>query len=142
LPENASVVVSSGRVHSYKGIAFILRLAAELIVSRGRDDLYFVHLGDGPDMDRYRLMAGDLALHGRFIFAGRRSDVRSILPSCTVALHASDGEAFSLAILEFMASGLPPVVPNHCGNAEPPRPWWVGCWTTPLSGDRWARAAG
>ena len=35
-----------------------------------------------------------------------------------MAFHASQGEAFSLAILEFMAAGLPAVVPAHCGNPE------------------------
>jgi glycosyltransferase involved in cell wall biosynthesis len=44
--------------------------------------------------------------------------VRSLLPSCEIALHASAGEAFSLAILEFMAAGLPCVAPEHCGNGE------------------------
>lgn len=118
IPEGATTVVSSGRVTTYKGIDFLVRCAARLIKEEGRSNLYFLHLGDGPDRQRFERQVEDLELRSRFIFAGARSDVSSLLPSCSVALHASNGEAFSLAILEFMAAGLPTIAPNHCGNGE------------------------
>ena len=118
LPDGAQVVVSLGRAHPYKGIEFIIGCATELIHGDGREDLFFLHLGDGPDLERLRGIVRQRRLAGRFLLPGRRDDIQQLLPSCQVAVHASHGEAFSLAILEFLAAGLPAIVPDHCGNPE------------------------
>ncbi|CAN5607587.1 hypothetical protein BH23GEM9_BH23GEM9_23170 [soil metagenome] len=118
LPADAQVVVSSSRATWYKGIDFLIRCAARLVHGERRSRVHFLHFGDGPDMATFRAEVGRLGLDGRFILAGRQHDVPSLLGSCTLAAHASHGEAFSLAILEFMAAGLPSVVPAHCGNGE------------------------
>lgn len=118
LPHGAPVVVSVGRAHPYKGIDFILDCALHLTKRPGMENVQFVHIGGGPELGRLRQKSVEMGLDGRFRLTGVRSDVRSLLPSCDVAFHASHGEAFSLAILEFMAAGLPVVVPNHCGNPE------------------------
>jgi glycosyltransferase involved in cell wall biosynthesis len=118
IPEHGLVVVSVGRAHPYKGISFMIQCAERLILSERMDSVYFVHIGDGPELARLKRTVRQRGLSGRFIFMGNRSDVPSLLPSCDVAFHASRGEAFSLAILEFMAAGIPAVVPDHCGNAE------------------------
>ena len=118
LPPESRVVVSSGRAAYYKGIDALIKIAGRVIHEYGRRDVYFIHLGDGPHFQEFQRLVEEMELGDRFILAGRRSDVRALLPSCTLALHASRGEAFSLAILEFMAAGLPAVVPDHCGNAE------------------------
>jgi glycosyltransferase involved in cell wall biosynthesis len=116
LPPDALMVGSVSRVTWYKGIDFIIACADVLI--RENPNLYFVHYGDGPGLERFRKEVGERGLAGRFYFPGRESNVRSILPSLTIAFHASRGEAFSLTILEFMAAGLPCVVPRNCGNPE------------------------
>jgi glycosyltransferase involved in cell wall biosynthesis len=118
IPADGRVVISSGRAVYYKGIDFLIRCAARVVRDHGRSDVYFLHLGDGPDMAEFRRMVRERDLEDHFILAGNRSDVRALLPGATLALHASRGEAFSLAILEFMAAGLPAVVPDHCGNGE------------------------
>ena len=116
LAPDALVIGSVSRVTWYKGVDFIIACADVLV--RENPNLYFVHYGDGPDLERFRKEVEERGLAGRFFLPGRRSDVRSILPSFTIAFHASRGEAFSLAILEFMGAGLPCVVPRHCGNPE------------------------
>jgi glycosyltransferase involved in cell wall biosynthesis len=95
-----------------------LRCAQQIVVGDARADVYFLHCGDGPDLPRFRQMVHDYGLNGRFIFAGRRADVRSILPGCDIAIQASRGEAFSLSILEYLSAGVPTLAPDHCGNAE------------------------
>ena len=57
-------------------------------------------------------------LNKQFIFAGYRKDLTEILSSCDIAFHASEGEAFSLSILEYMNAGCVTVVPDNCGNSE------------------------
>jgi glycosyltransferase involved in cell wall biosynthesis len=45
-------------------------------------------------------------------FLGKRSDVPRLMAGCDAAMHPSRGEAMSLAVLEYMCAGLPPVVPS------------------------------
>lgn len=118
LPAVSRVVVTVGRANYYKGIDFVVECAARMVRAGGYDDVYFVHVGGGPHLGEFRSLAARLGVDHRVIFAGERSDVRGLLPSCTVAFHASHGEAFSLAVLEYMAAALPAVVPDHCGNGE------------------------
>ena len=118
LPRGAQVVVSVGRAHPYKGIDFIMECAEALIRGEKRTEVVFLHLGGGPELERLRGMVRDRRLSDHFLLPGQRTDVALLLPSCQVAFHASQGEAFSLSILEFMAAGLPAIVPNHCGNPE------------------------
>lgn len=118
LPANARVIVSSGRTVPYKGIDALIRCAERVTRAEGRTDVYFLHLGSGPGYEQFRAMAREAGVADRFLMPGGRPDVRALLPSCDIALHASRGEAFSLAILEFMAAGLPAIVPDHCGNGE------------------------
>jgi glycosyltransferase involved in cell wall biosynthesis len=118
LPPDAQVIVSCSRATYYKGIDFLIRCAGRLVHAEGRERVHFVHLGDGPDLPAFRREVQERRLEGRFHLPGREDDVPSLLASCTLAAHASHGEAFSLAILEFMAAGLPAVVPAHCGNGE------------------------
>jgi glycosyltransferase involved in cell wall biosynthesis len=63
-------------------------------------------------------MVTEFSLDENVVFAGQRHDVRKILPCCHFGLQTSRGEAFSLAILEYMSAGLLTIAPNHCGNAE------------------------
>ena len=118
IPQDALVVVTVGRASVYKGIDFVVECADVLCNRLRLANVYFLHLGDGPERERLRSRVRQCGLSGRFIFGGERSDVRDLLPSCHIALHASHGEAFSLAILEYMSAALAAVVPDHCGNAE------------------------
>jgi len=117
-PADATIVVSTGRATFYKGIDFMIRCADTIVRKQGRDDVYFLHCGDGPDLPAFRKMVAERGLERRFLFAGRRDDVREILQSCDVGLQCSHGEAFSLSILEYMSAGLATLAPDHCGNGE------------------------
>jgi glycosyltransferase involved in cell wall biosynthesis len=46
------------------------------------------------------------------MLVGRRDDVDDLMRSSAMAIHPSRGEAFSLAILEYMRAALPVVVPD------------------------------
>jgi glycosyltransferase involved in cell wall biosynthesis len=117
IPDGAPIVVSTGRATWYKGVDFLIRCAERVPTGVGPAPV-FLHVGDGPDLAEFRRIADAAGLGGRFLLAGRRDDVREILPSCDVALHASRGEAFSLSILEYLSAGLATLAPGHCGNGE------------------------
>lgn len=111
------LVVNVGRAHRYKGIDFMLDVAAE-VSRRGVENVAFMHVGGGPDLDEFKSRALQLGLGDKFHFAGPRDDVYSILLAADIALHTSLGEAFSLAVLEYMSAGLAVLLPDHCGNPE------------------------
>lgn len=112
LSPEARVCITVGRAQRYKRIDFVIEVARRCIFELGLDDLVFVHCGDGPDIERLEALAIEAGLGRRFVFAGRRSDVRKMLCSADCAIHAAKGEAFSLAVLEYMSAGLPVMVPD------------------------------
>lgn len=62
-------------------------------------------IGAGPEDERR--IPHDLGIDAAVVFAGRRSDVDTILPSCDLFVTASSYEGMSIAVLEAWASGLP-----------------------------------
>lgn len=112
LPAHALVCMTVSRAERYKNIGFAIDVARECVVTRARRDLVFVFCGDGPDMEMFQAYARDAGVGDGFVFAGRRTDVRRLLCSSHLALHPSRGEAFSLAIIEYMSAGLALSVPD------------------------------
>jgi glycosyltransferase involved in cell wall biosynthesis len=111
-PPDALICVNVGRAHPYKRIDFFIEVARICILERGLDRLHFLHCGDGPDLDRLKRLAADAGIASRVVFAGRRTDIPEILCSATFALHPARGEAFSLAIVEYMSASLAVLVPD------------------------------
>jgi glycosyltransferase involved in cell wall biosynthesis len=113
IPREAVVVVSASRVAPHKRVDFMVDCADAIINGEGRDDVYFLHLGDGPDMARLRRRIADTGLAKRFVLAGQRRDVRALVCACDIGFHASTAEVgYSLSIIEFMSAGLATLVPD------------------------------
>ena len=114
IPKDRIIVVSTGRASYYKGIDFLIECANELISNQGLDQLHFLYCGDGSDLNDFKSLTKKYNLENKFTFAGNRSDIRQILPSCDIGFHASSGEVgYSLSILEYMSAGLATIVPNR-----------------------------
>ncbi len=111
IPDTAVICVTVSRATSYKGIDFIIETARRCSGTR-LSSVHFVHCGDGPELNYFKLMADAAGVRNRVIFAGRRSDIAEILFSADFALHPSQGEAFSLSVLEYMRAGLVLMVPD------------------------------
>jgi glycosyltransferase involved in cell wall biosynthesis len=112
IPEGSSVCVTACRADPYKRVDFVIEVARRCVLELDLQDLYFVHCGDGPDLERLKELHRRSGLGDRLILAGRRSDVPDLLCSADYALHPSKGEAFSLAVLEYMSAGLAVLVPD------------------------------
>lgn len=118
IPDNRCIIVTTGRASYYKGIDFYIRCANELINIQGKTNFHFLFCGDGPDMDDFKKLCSELALDEYFTFAGKRTDIREILPSCDIGFHAAKGEVgYSLSILEYMSAGLVTIVPDNPSTA-------------------------
>ncbi|WP_224983403.1 glycosyltransferase family 4 protein [Geomonas agri] len=118
IDKRAKIIVSTGRATYYKGIDFLIKCAKRLKEEPGTEEFFFLHIGDGPDLEKFKLLALEMEVADRFLFAGFRTDITKILPSCEIGIQASLGEAFSLSILEYMCAGLVTIVPDNCGNSE------------------------
>jgi len=114
IPEDRTIIVTTGRASYYKGIDFFIKCADELINKQGMLQLHFLFCGDGPDMMSFQDLVKQLGLESHFTFTGKRTDIRSILPSCQLGFHAATGEVgYSLSILEYMSAGLITIAPDN-----------------------------
>jgi len=108
------IIVTTGRATYYKGIDFFIECANKLINEYNKTEFHFLYCGDGPDQEAFKALVHQYKLENSFTFAGRRTDVRQILPSCHIGLHAATGEVgYSLSILEYMSAGLLTIVPDN-----------------------------
>ncbi len=113
IPQDRLIIVNTGRASCYKGIDFFIDVAHQLVNIEGIQNLHFLFCGDGPNQEAFKAQASRYQLDANFTFAGKRDDVRQILPSCDIGFHASKGEVgYSLSILEYMSAGLATLVPD------------------------------
>ena len=117
IPKDALVVVSTGRATTYKRVDALIECARRLFEG-GDAKIYFLHCGDGPELAHFKRMVEVYGFGHRFIFAGRRNDIRQILPSCDIGIQISRGEAFSLSLLEYLSAGLATLASDVGGNPE------------------------
>jgi len=113
------LVASISQLIPEKGIDYLIEAAA-LVLKRGMD-VSFIHVGDGPCAAEYKSKVERLGLQKRFVFAGLLNlpEVGAILRQSDVfTLPCTWGEAFSLVILEALATGKPAIVTDAGGNVE------------------------
>jgi len=113
------LIASISQLIPEKGIDYLIEAAA-LTLKRGTD-VSFIHVGDGPYAAEYKSKIERLGLQKRFVFAGLLNlpEVGAILRQSDVfTLPCTWGEAFSLVILEALATGKPAIVTDAGGNVE------------------------
>jgi glycosyltransferase involved in cell wall biosynthesis len=112
IERHSYVCVTVARAHPYKRVVSLLDLAEQCARISPDVSVRFVHCGDGPQFSELQTEVERRGLRDRVLLLGKRSDVPSVLSAADFAFHPSQGEAFSLAILEYMRAGLPVVVPD------------------------------
>lgn len=100
-----------------KNHAQLLEIVREARGRGARIKVLFV--GDGETRLSTERLASDLGLDPLVIFAGEQSDVRPWMSACDAGVLCSDAvETFSLAALEFLASGVPMLMSDIGGASE------------------------
>ncbi|MFH8656815.1 glycosyltransferase [Streptomyces afghaniensis] len=129
LPEDAWVVGGVGRLTAGKRFDVLVRALTLL-----PDDHWLLLVGGGPEEHALRRTAHEAGVAGRVVFTGERPYVPDgspgpDLPSLTSAMDLlaspSTDEAFGLAAVEALASGLP-VLYASCPAIEDVRPGAAG----------------
>lgn len=112
IPGNRRICITTGRAHPYKRFDFIINTAAELQKIQPDNDLVFVLIGDGPDLEKLKQKVQELKLQENVRLPGFRNDAKTFLGAADMAIHGALGEGFSLSIVEYMSAGLPVLVPD------------------------------
>jgi len=90
--------------------------AAQIILGE-RNDVKFVIIGDGEDKKEIQSMI-DSENKDRFVFAGKQSNVESIINCFDVAVLATFKEGISNSIIEYMALEKPVIATDGGGTSE------------------------
>ena len=116
IPAHAPVVGTVANFRHTKGHGYLLRAAA--LVRRTVPDVRFLLVGQGPLEAEVRRETQRLGLDGTVIFAGFREDVLRLTAAVDVFALSSLHEGLSIALMEAMALGKPPVVTRVGGLPE------------------------
>jgi glycosyltransferase involved in cell wall biosynthesis len=113
LPSHAVLVLTVARLAPQKNLNLVLDVAAAL---RGRDDLRFVVVGEGPERPALERRIAEERLPVSLM--GHREDLGSLLAAADLALLTSAWEARPLVAQEALLAGLPLVSTRVGGIAE------------------------
>lgn len=114
VPDDACVVVSVAGFRPEKNHDGMVRALAEL-----KERVHLMLVGDGPLRAGTEDLAVELGVDGRVHFCGLMKDVRPALEAGDLMVMPSTAvETFSMAMLEGMSLGLPPLVSDIGGQKE------------------------
>ncbi len=130
ITENTRLIGTVGRIDPVKDLPTFLQGAA--IVSRQRPDVHFICVGTGSVEynERLRVLAKDLGLGDRMIWASARRDLPEVYSALDLLVSSSSSESFPNSVAEAMSCGVPCVVTDvgdsallvgECGIVAPPR---------------------
>lgn len=127
LPDDAVVLGGLVRLAPGKGLEILLRAFAQL---SDLADCRLLLVGDGPLREPLQRLAQDLGLGERVLFAGHQSQPEPFLRALDVFVLAVPAGSMSIALLEAMALGVPPVI-TFCGPEEAVIPGETGLGAAP-----------
>ena len=117
LPDDATVLVTIGRLVEQKGHSVLLQALQQLQAS-GRCNLHALFIGDGSWRERLQRQANEAGLDANVHFLGTRTDIGDILRAGDLYVMPSLWEGLGLALLEGMAAGLPVLASRVGGMVE------------------------
>jgi glycosyltransferase involved in cell wall biosynthesis len=99
-----------------KGLPELVAAASEL--RRGRSNLRFAVIGEGPLRPLLERSIVDRGLGDVVVLAGGDADARQLYPAFDIAVQVSESESLPNAVLEAAAAGLPIVATAVGGTVE------------------------
>lgn len=112
------VIVSAGRLAEEKN--WVTLLQAFAMVQKAQPKIRLVLLGDGPQSEELRQLAGELEIAERVTFVGKVSfeEIPNYFKAADFFAFASVTETQGLVTLEAMAAGLPVVAVDASGTRD------------------------
>jgi glycosyltransferase involved in cell wall biosynthesis len=111
-PLDRIIAIYVGRLVTYKGLPFLVRIWPKVVKKHPQICLYLVGSGsldihNCEDELKFLVKSANLASHVRFI--GEVSDVHTCLQAADFFIFPTENEAFGIALIEAMACGLPAI---------------------------------
>jgi len=110
------IVGAIGRLSPEKGFDQLVEAAA--LVAKQDPDIGFIHFGDGPLREAVNRQIKAKGLGDRFVLAGFRHDIASLLPHMDLVVLPSFTEGLPVVLLEAFAAGVPAVATAVGGTPE------------------------
>lgn len=104
IPESALVVVSVGGCSPIKRHTDVIRALPEVVGKR--QDVTYLHLGDGGSLQEEKELAAKLHVQENVRFCGNQKDVRKYLIASDIYVMTSKFEGIPITTIEAMASGV------------------------------------
>jgi glycosyltransferase involved in cell wall biosynthesis len=111
-PLDRIIAIYVGRLVTYKGLPFLIRIWPKVVKKHPQICLYLVGSGsldihNCEEELKSLVKSANLASHVRFI--GEVSDVHTCLQAADFFIFPTENEAFGIALIEAMACGLPAI---------------------------------
>lgn len=116
IKDNDIVIGFLGRLSNVKGVDTVINAMPDLL--KQNPDYLFLVLGQGPELDSLKSLAGKLNVIDRVKFLGFREDASEIMNSFDIGVVPSRQEPFGIVALEFMSMHIPLVSSAVDGLAE------------------------
>jgi glycosyltransferase involved in cell wall biosynthesis len=116
IPGDAPVIGAVSVLRAQKALDVLVEAARVLVAEFPA--LRVIVAGDGPERERLGRLVVDYRLDKSVLLVGERSDVPDVLCALDVAVSSSDFEGSPLAVIEYMAAGLPVVATRVGGIPE------------------------
>lgn len=112
--ESDTLLVTASRLVRKNGIDLVIRALANLPLVK------FLVFGDGPERGALKLLAEELGVEERVIWAGHinNADLPAYLQTSDIFIRASRSEGQGNAFIEAMAAGIPVVGPRVGGISD------------------------
>jgi len=107
LPSGKQIIGCVGRLTAVKNLALFVEVAETL--SRRREDVLFVIVGDGSEREILERIVRDKGLQDRVLFLGWQTEIETVYKAIDLLLLTSKNEGTPVAVIEAMASGCPVV---------------------------------
>ena len=116
IPADKKIVGYAGRLVAIKGLDLLLNSAN--LISKNREDVVFVIVGDGPERQNLENLVTGLKLQNYVYFTGFRSDIINVMSAFDILTLTSYNEGVPMVLLEGMALGIPVVSTSVGGITE------------------------
>jgi glycosyltransferase involved in cell wall biosynthesis len=105
-----------GVIGRQEGLDYLLDAARHIRLERGREDLQFIVMGSGPDLERVRAEAAEMGVSDMVEFTGRvpNEQLREVLSTADVCVNPDEynemnDKSTMNKVMEYMAMGKPVV---------------------------------
>lgn len=118
IPPEATVVAKISRLEKRKGYPYFLRAAQRVCQSCSpqQSGVYFLIVGDGPEMEPMQALARELGIADQVIFTGYRTDVERMFAAADIVALTSLWEGLPRVLVQAAAVGRP-IVTFNCDGA-------------------------